>query len=64
MDRTDALFAATVGGIVVGLVVLLYGEASSSKPFVFGGSAIVVVAVGLLAAVVGGLDDASAGSHS
>lgn len=57
MDRTSALFGLTLVSFVVGLVVLLYGEFSGVRALVFGGSGIVVLSVGLLAAIVGGLDE-------
>lgn len=57
MDRTSALFGLTMVSFVVGLVVLLYGEFSGVKTFVFGGSGIVVLSVGLLTAIIAGLDE-------
>lgn len=58
MDRTTGLFVLTLGSFVVGIAVLLYGEFSGARTFVFGGSGLVVLSVGLLTAIIAGLDDA------
>jgi len=65
MDRTDALFAASLGITVLGLVSLVYGELARIRTFVFVGSVLVVVAVGLLTGVIAGLDepDGHGGAH-
>lgn len=63
MDRSDALFATTIAGIVLGLAVLLYGESASVQPLVFGGSAVVVLSVGLLTGIIAGLDEPDDVAH-
>lgn len=63
MDRSDALYATTIAGIVLGLAVLLYGESASVQPLVFGGSAVVVLSVGLLTGVIAGLDEPDDATH-
>jgi len=63
MDRSDALYATVLAGIVLGLAVLLYGESASIRPLVFGGSAVVVLSVGLLTGIVAGLDEPEDAAH-
>ncbi len=63
MDRSDALFGTALAGIVLGLGVLLYGEFASVTPLVFGGSAVVVLSVGLLTGIVAGLDEPEDVAH-
>jgi len=57
MDRSDLLFATSLGITAAGLVSLVYGELARTRTFVFVGSALVVLAVGLLTGIIAGLDE-------
>lgn len=56
MPRESVITGSAVAGVVVGLLVLLYGEATPNDEFVTIGGVIVLAAVGLLTVFVSGLE--------
>lgn len=63
MDRESSISAVSLLGVLVGLTVMLVGTYVHSRPFQIVGGVVILAAMGLLTAMIAGLEPASTEGH-